>query len=140
MAAFIIIIIRKNQMKLYLSYVHNQRSKLLPQYLAINTSKPQRDKHLKTPEAASKNVCFSSKLMNQLFTSSPIHFVPFSPLLIKLIIQQNTVTSCHSPTHRRIQPQDQCRDYMGPKEPAYAVPRASVFLRKLDEMLCHLFL
>lgn len=58
-------------MKLYLSYVHNQMSKLLPQYLAINISKPKTDKHLKTPEAASKNVRFSSysKLMSQLFTS-----------------------------------------------------------------------
>lgn len=56
-------------MMLYLSYVHNQMSKLLPQYLAINTAKTKRDKHLRTPEAASKNVCFSAKLMNQLFTS-----------------------------------------------------------------------
>lgn len=58
-------------MKLYLSYVHKQMSKLLPQYLAINISEPKTDKRLKTPKAASKNVCLVLilKLTSQLYTS-----------------------------------------------------------------------
>ena len=57
-------------------------SKHLSRYLAINISKPKTDKHLTTPEAASKNVCLALtlKLMSQLFTSEPIYSVPFSPL------------------------------------------------------------
>ena len=56
--------------------------KHLSQYLAVNISKPKTDKHLTTPEAASKNVCLALilKLMSQLFTSEPIHSVLFSPL------------------------------------------------------------
>lgn len=57
------------------------------------------------------------------------------------LLNKNTlVTSYHSPTHQRIQPQGKCLGYMGPREPACAAPQTSVFLHKLDEKPCHLLL
>lgn len=60
--------------------------------------------------------------------------------LLYLLNKKTLVTSYHSPTRQRIQPQGKCLGYMGPREPACAVPRTSVFLHKLDEKPCHLLL